>query len=50
MNYELMTLLSPNLEKKDREKIIHYLSDTTQIDKFADIKVDYDEMKNKIEK
>lgn len=46
LNYEIMTLLSPYMDKDGAHKITHYLSDTTR-DKYKDMYVDYDDFRRK---
>lgn len=47
LNYELGTILSPNMEKKEQNAIKHYLADTT-IDIFKEATTSYEGVKNKI--
>lgn len=46
LNYEIMNLLSPYMDKKGVQGITHYLSDTTH-DKIKDMYIDYDEFRTK---
>lgn len=50
MHYEIMTLLSPNMDEKSQKSIEHYLTASkTMEDKYKDSLVDFDEMKNKLQ-
>lgn len=51
MAYEISTLLSPNMEKKDREKIPHYMEsiDSTLKERYEKEFTDMDSLKKKVE-
>ena len=46
LNYEIMNLLSPYMDKNGVQNITHYLSDTEH-DKIKDMYIDYDEFRQK---
>lgn len=46
LNYEIMNLLSPYMDKNGVQNITHYLSDTER-DKIKDMYIDYDEFRQK---
>lgn len=48
LHYEIYTLLSPNMDKKQQQSIEHYMSDSSIKDKYKNSMMDFDEFKNKI--
>ena len=47
LHYEIMTMLSPNMDKKGQDSITHYLADTT-VDIFKEATVELETIKNKL--
>lgn len=45
MHYEIMMMLSPNMEKKDRQTIEHYMSSLEKDNKYSDMFIDLEKFK-----